>query len=180
MKHADIFKDLPTLETERLILRKVNPDDAEDVFDYASEPDVARFVPWEVHRSLEDSREFINCVLKQYEAGKPAPWAIVWKENGKMIGTIDYVAWYPGHFRAEFGFILSKAYWGKGIAPEAARKVMDFGFERMGLNRIEAECMAENIRSQRVLQKLGMRLEGVFREKYLLKGSSGTWRTIPS
>lgn len=170
LKHEDIFKDLPTLETERLILRKMTPDDAEDVFAYASELDVAKFVPWEVHRSLEDSRRFVDYVLKLYEAGKPAPWAIEWKENGKMIGTIDYVAWYPGHFRAEIGFILSKAYWGKGIAPEAARKVMEFGFERMGLNRIEAECMAENVQSQRALQKLGMRLEGISRQKYFIKG----------
>jgi ribosomal-protein-alanine N-acetyltransferase len=170
MKIEDIYHDLPTLETERLLLRKFTLDDAEDVFDYASEPDVSRFVPWEAHQSIDDSYNFIDYVLKQYEAGKLAPWAIVFKRNGKVIGTIDFVAWFPHHFRAEIGFILSKEYWGQGLIVEAAAKVIQFGFERMELNKIEASCMVENIQSQRVLQKLGMRFEGISRQKYFIKG----------
>jgi [ribosomal protein S5]-alanine N-acetyltransferase len=115
MKIEDIYNDLPTLETERLILRKITLNDVQDVFNYASEPDVSRFVPWEAHQSIEDSYNFINYILKQYEEGKLAPWAIELKQNKKVIGTIDFVAWFPHHFRAEIGFILSKEYWGMGL-----------------------------------------------------------------
>ncbi len=122
MKIRDIFSDLPTLETERLILRKFTLDDVENMFDYASKPEVSRFVPWEAHRSVEDSYNFINYILKQYEVGKLAPWAIALKENNKVIGTIDFVDWSPSHYRAEIGFILSKDYWGKGLIVEAGKK----------------------------------------------------------
>jgi [ribosomal protein S5]-alanine N-acetyltransferase len=170
MKIEDIYNDLPTLETERLILRKITLNDVQDVFNYASEPDVSRFVPWEAHQSIEDSYNFINYILKQYEEGKLAPWAIELKQNKKVIGTIDFVAWFPHHFRAEIGFILSKEYWGMGLMVEAAAKVIQFGFEKMELNKIEASCMVENVQSQGVLQKLGMRLEGISRQKYFIKG----------
>lgn len=170
MKIEDIYNDLPTLETERLKLRKITLDDAQDVFNYASEPDVSKFVPWEAHQSIEDSYHFINYILKQYEEAKLAPWAMEFKQNKKVIGTMDFVAWFPRHFRAEIGFILSKEYWGMGLVVEAATKVIQFGFEKMELNKIEASCMVENVQSQRVLQKLGMKLEGISREKYFIKG----------
>jgi len=99
-----------------------------------------------------------------------AHWAIELKDNKKVIGTIDNVAWFPRHYNAEIGFILSKEHWGKGLINEAANKVIEFGFEKMELNKIEAPCMVENVQSQRVLQKLGMRLEGILRHKYFIKG----------
>lgn len=170
MKVEDIFKDLPTLETERLTLRKFTIDDRQDMFDYSSEPDVSRFVPWETHKTIEDTNDFLSYILNQYSQGKLSPWAIEYKENKKVIGTIDYVAWSPSHHRAEIGFILSKDYWGKGLIVEAASKVIKFGFNNMELNRIEAPCMVENVQSQRVLQKLGMKLEGISKEKYFIKG----------
>lgn len=170
MKGEDIFRDLPTLETERLTLRKFTFDDAQDMFEYSSEPDLTRFVPWETHKSINDTNKFLNYILTQYSQGKLSPWAIEYKEIKKVIGTIDFVAWSTAHHRAEIGFILSKDYWGRGLIVEASSKVIKFGFENMELNKIEASCMVENTQSQRVLQKLGMRLEGILRNKYLIKG----------
>jgi [ribosomal protein S5]-alanine N-acetyltransferase len=141
MKIEDIYNDLPTLETERLKLRKFTLDNAQDVFNYASEPDVSRFVPWEAHQSIEDSYNFINYILKQYEEAKLAPWAIEFKQNKKVIGTIDFVAWFPRHFRAEMGFILSKEYWGMGLMVEATTKVIQFGFEKMELKSNNISCV---------------------------------------
>lgn len=169
MKIEDIYKDLPSLETERLNLRKFTIDDASDMFDYSSEPDVSRYVPWETHKSIKDTTDFLEYILNQYNSGKLAPWAIEYKQNNKVIGTIDFVAWSTSHYRAEIGFILSKDYWGKGLIVEAATKVIGFGFDNMELNKIEAPCMVENVQSQRVLQKLGMRLEGISKEKYFIK-----------
>ncbi len=170
MNISDVFSDLPTLETERVLLRKFTIDDANDMFEYSSVPDVSDFVPWEPHKTIEDSYGFINYILKQYEDSKLAPWAIVLKENQKVIGTIDFVAWFPQHHRAEIGFILSKEYWGKGLILEAATKVIEFGFDKMSLNKINAPCMVENVQSARVLQKLGMTLEGVMKDEYFIKG----------
>ncbi len=170
MKISDVFSDLPTLETDRVLLRKFTRNDAADMFEYASEPDVSRFVPWETHNTIEDSQRFLDIILHQYEESKLAPWAIELKERKKVIGTIDFVAWFPGHSRAEIGFILSKDYWGNGLIPEAANKVIQFGFDHMALNKIKAPCMVENLQSQKVLQKLGMTLEGVLRDEYFIKG----------
>jgi [ribosomal protein S5]-alanine N-acetyltransferase len=170
MKIEDIYIDLPILETERLKLRKFTIDDVSDMFEYSSEPDVSRFVPWETHNSINDTNDFLNYILNQYKSGKIAPWAVEYRTNNKVIGTIDFVAWSISHRRAEIGFILSKDYWGKGLMVEAATKVIEFGFNNMELNKIEAPCMVENVQSQRVLQKLGMSLEGVSKEKYLIKG----------
>ncbi|MDO7908711.1 GNAT family protein [Paenibacillus sp. JX-17] len=169
MNVEDVFSNLPTLETSRLKLRKFTIHDAQHMFDYSSMPEVSTYVPWETHKKIEDTLEFLNFVFKQYRQGKLAPWAIEYKENRKVIGTIDFVAWSTPHHSAEIGFILSKEYWGRGLVVEAALKVIDFGFEHMKLNRIEALCIVENVQSQRVLQKIGMSLDGVSKEKYLIK-----------
>ncbi|MCM2677371.1 GNAT family N-acetyltransferase [Alkalicoccobacillus plakortidis] len=170
MKVSDVFYDLPPLETERLILRKVTVDDAEDMFEYTSVPDVSKYVPWQTHQTIEDTHQFIAFIMKQYESGKLAPWAIECKETSKVIGTFDFVTWYPQHYRAEIGFILSRDFWGKGLILEAAKEVTRFGFEHMNLNIIKAPCMTENVQSASVLQKLGMELEGVLKEQYYIKG----------
>ncbi|MEY8749297.1 GNAT family N-acetyltransferase [Alkalicoccobacillus gibsonii] len=162
---------LPTLETERLILRKVTSSDAQDMYEYCSIPEVAMYVPWETHQTIEDSEQFIQFILNQYEAGKLAPWAIEHKETGKMIGTFDFVTWYSQHARAEIGFVLSEKYWGTGIILEAARKVIQYGFTEMNLNIIKASCMKENAQSKRVLEKLGMKLDGVLLDEYMIKGT---------
>lgn len=87
---------------------------------------------------------------KQYQEGKIAPWAIEFKQT-----TIDFVAWSPMHSRAELGFILSKDHWGNGIILEAASKVIEFGFNKMKLNRIEAPCLVENSNHKEFYKKKG-------------------------
>ncbi|MEB2494658.1 GNAT family N-acetyltransferase [Peribacillus frigoritolerans] len=90
MKIRDIYGELPSLTTDRLLLRKFTVADAEDMFEYASEPVVSRFVPWESHNTIEDTYEFLNFIHKQYQEGKIAPWAIEFKQTKKVIGTIDF------------------------------------------------------------------------------------------
>ncbi|AKM19492.1 MULTISPECIES: GNAT family N-acetyltransferase [Geobacillus] len=170
MKIKDVFGDLPTLTTERLILRKLTLDDAYDLFDYASNPENCKYLPWRPHHTIEDSIQFLEFVIKSYKEGSLAPWGIVSKADNKMIGTIDIVKWLPNHHKAEIGFVLSYKYWGKGLAVEAANKIIEFGFDKMELNRIEAFAMIENVQSLRVLQKLGMQFEGVMREHWYIKG----------
>ncbi len=167
----EALKDLPTLETERLILRKMTPDDADAVFAYASDPEVSRYTLWETHRSIEDSRAFLELVIQKYENGGEPDWGIVYRGDHRFVGACGLVNWEAEHARAEAGFVLSREYWGRGLMPEAVRAMIRFGFETMNLNRIEARCIAENVASARVMEKAGMAYEGTLRQREYIKGA---------
>lgn len=170
MEIEDVFGEFPTLETERLILRKITRDDVEAIFSYGSKDEVTKYVTWDTHKTLADSEGFVNFALQQYEKKQIAPWGIELKENDKFIGTIDFVHWLIRHKSAEIGYVLAPEYWGKGIVTEAAREVIAFGFNNMDLVRIQARCMVENIGSQRVMEKCGMSYEGTLRKNMFVKG----------
>lgn len=161
--------ELPVLETERLILRKVTQEDLEDIFSYGSIEEVTKYVTWNTHRTLADSQVFIDFALNQYEQKKIAPWGIEYKETSKMIGSIDFVSWQQHHKIAEIGYVLSPNYWGKGIITEAAKKIIQYGFEEMDLVRIQARCFVQNIGSARVMEKAGMSLEGIMKKALFIK-----------
>ena len=167
----ELLAELPTLETERLLLRKITPADEADVFAYASDPEVPKFMSWAPHQSFEDSRAYLATVFKRYEKHNPGPWGIVHKGAAKLIGTCAYHDWQRNDRRAEIGYVLSRSYWGQGYMAEAVRALIAFGFGEMGLNRIQAMCDVPNTGSARVMDKVGMRFEGVLREYFFEKGS---------
>jgi ribosomal-protein-alanine N-acetyltransferase len=167
-----LFADLPEIETQRLLLRKMRLDDAEAMFAYASDPAVTRYVLWDTHRSIEDSESFLRLAIEGYERGDFGGWGVILKDSGAFIGTCGLDAGYaPEHARAELGYVLSREYWGKGLMPEAVRAIIAFGFARVELNRIEARCIAANIASARVMEKAGMTYEGTLREREFIKGA---------
>src|SRR5829696_4024847 len=167
-----IFADLPELETERLLLRKMHLDDAEAMFAYASDPEVTRYVLFETHRSVEDSKAFLRLATEGYERGDFGGWGVVLKDGGAFVGTCGVdVNYAPEHARAELGYVLSRDHWGRGLMTEAVRAVISFGFGRMELNRIQARCIAENTASARVMEKAGMTYEGTLRESEFIKGA---------
>ncbi|WP_042220839.1 GNAT family N-acetyltransferase [Oceanobacillus manasiensis] len=170
MEIEDIFSNLPTLETERLLLRKVTLNDMEDIYSYGSNQEVSKYVTWETHRTLSDTKAYVDFVLSRYENKSIAPWGIEYKENGKFIGTIDFVTWQTRHRAAEIGYVISSDYWGKGNATEAANEVIKFGFQNMDLVRIQAKCFNENVGSARVMEKTGMTYEGTLRKGMVVKG----------
>jgi [ribosomal protein S5]-alanine N-acetyltransferase len=161
----------PRLETERLVLRKMTLDDAGAVFAYASDPEVTRYVLWETHRSVEDSRAFLDLTARKYQGGGEPDWGMVYKGDGRLVGTCGFVGWSREHARAELGYVLNRSYRGRGLAPEAVRAMIAFGFEEMDLNRVEARCVAENTASARVMEKAGMTYEGTLRQREFLKGT---------
>ncbi|MEW9500756.1 GNAT family N-acetyltransferase [Jeotgalibacillus marinus] len=165
-----IYGDLPVLETERLILRKITFEDVEAMYSYGSNEDVSKYVTWNTHKTLSDTKEFVEFILSQYENKKVAPWGIEYKEKGKFIGTINFLGWQPNHKIAEIGYVISQDYWGKGIATEAANEVIRFAFNNMDLVRIQARCFVENIGSERVMEKTGMSFEGTIRKGMFVKG----------
>ena len=166
----EVFRDLPTLETERMILRKLRMEDVPDVYAYASVPEVAEHVAWDTHTSIDDSKTFVSSVIEQYNNGLVSTWGIVEKQSGRVIGTCGFVYWNIDHARSEIGYAIGREYWGKGMMTEAARAMLEFGFRRMELNRIEARCEVPNIGSARVMEKIGMSYEGLLREQMFVKG----------
>lgn len=170
LKIEDVFGDLPEIKTPRLLLRKLKLEDAADMFEYASDPEVAREVVWEPHRSIEDSREFIDSVVRKYADKRTSEWGLVLKETGRLAGTCGFVWWKPEHAKAEFGYALSRRYWGRGLMTEAVAAVIEFGFSRMKLHRLEARCIITNTGSEKVMLKNGMKYEGLQRDSVYEKG----------
>ena len=160
---ASIFRALPTLETERLVLRALTAGDAEAVFAYSWDPEVARYTGWEPAASIEDAQAFIDSVLRQYHAGQPAGWGVVHRADQRLIGTCGFSAYSPISGSGFLSYALARQYWGEGLTTEAVLEVLDFGFTVMGLHRVQATCIVDNVGSWRVMEKAGMRYEGVLK-----------------
>ena len=159
---------LPVLTTDRLILRAVTMGDAQAIFQYSSNDNVSRYVLWETHQTLEDTQAFIEMALESYDMQEFYHWGMEY--NGQLIGTIDYVGINEFSGMGEIGYVLSEDYWNKGLVTEAAKRIIDFGFDELGLVRIQARCIAENTASSRVMEKCGMTFEGTHRKSLLVKG----------
>ena len=140
------------LETNRLILRPWCESDAEDLYTYASDPEVGPPAGWPPHTSVDNSREIIRMVLS-----KPETYAVCLKENGKPIGSIGFhrndLAKADDEY--ELGYWIGKPYWGQGLIPEAAHEMLRYAFEELGMNRIWCGYYDGNEKSRRVQEKLG-------------------------
>ena len=161
------------LETERLVLRVRTVADAEDIFDYASRPEVsypAGFLPV---KTLEDEVYYLEHILpeRNQKENLPAGYGIVVKGTDKVIGSVDF-----NHRHAddvlELGYTLHPDYWGRGYVPEAACALIDLAFKELGLHKIELTCFGYNLRSQRVAEKLGFTLEARIRDRKDAQGNS--------
>ena len=171
MEIENFFKPIPVLETERLLLRKIELDDVDDLFEIFSDPQITDSMTWEVNQTKEDTlNKFIKVVTKRHEEGQSVDWAIVLKENGKVIGNCAFIDWSNRHSKAEIGYVMNKAYWGKGLATEALNELIRFGFDVIGLNRIEGGCDIDNFGSEKVMLKVGMQYEGTLRKNEFIKG----------
>lgn len=162
------FFNLPELSTPRLLLRKIYLSDAEDIFEYASKEEITKYLSWNHHQTIEDSKQFIYMVTQNYMDGDPSSWAIYHKEDQKMIGTIGFVSYNSVHKRGEVGYALSKKYWRQGITSEALQAVLEFGFSMLNLSRIEARCYPENTASEKLLLKNNFQFEGTLRKHIII------------
>ena len=161
---------MPTLETPRLRLRRLTMRDAQDIYDYSRDPEVARHVLWEAHRSIGEARAYLRFMLRKYRAGEPASWGIEWRQTGRILGTIGYMWIQSENSAAEVGYSLSRDWWNRGIMTEALEAVLRHAFEELRLNRVEAIYELENPASGAVMRKCGMKPEGVMRQKLYNKG----------
>lgn len=181
-----IFADPPILETPRLFLRKVVKSDYKDMFDYARDPEVSRYLLWWPHPTEEYTKSYTASLQKQYRMGEFFDFGICLKGEeslntrpsldkrrfppARLIGTCGFTSFDFQSKCGEVGYVLHPDFWGRGIAAEAVGEIIRFGFTKLGLNRIEAKYMPENSRSRRVLEKCGMSYEGTARQSMLIKG----------
>ena len=166
-----VFGNLPELETLRLVIRQFKVTDAKDLYEYCSDDDVTKYLPFDTYKSIDDAYKRIDFVTKNYtELNNPINWAIEYKKEGKVIGSIDYVSWDITNKSGRIGYLLNQKYWNKGIMTEALSEVIKFGFEKMNLNRIEIRCDERNVGSYKVMEKNNLKYEGTLRQKLYTKG----------
>jgi len=160
----------PKIETKRLILRQLTPDDLDFVFQHFSNPSITEFLLDEPPVSdISQAQEIIEFYLEPEKKSRNR-WGIVLKSNDQIIGTCGFHKWNKRDLRAEIGYDLNPDFWGKGIMTEALRAAIQNGWDGMGLNRIEAIVYPENQRSMHLLHKLGFQTEGLFRDYHHLNG----------
>ena len=153
------------LQTQRLILRRFAPEDAAAMYaNWASDPEVTRYLTWPPHSSAELTGKLLALWIPQYDEPDHYNWAMELRETGELIGNISVVRVIEPIAEAEMGWCMGQRWWGKGYMPEAARAVFRFLFDEVGFNRITAAHDVENPKSGRVMQKVGMRFEGIRRQ----------------
>lgn len=158
------------LTTQRLLLREIEENDWRAVYAYQTDPLFLRYTPW-TQRSQEDARNFIRIFLgwRQEQPRQKYQFAIILQSDGQLIGNCGIRVNALNTWEAEIGYELNSRYWGNGYATEAARALLTFGFRDLRLHRIFAHCIAENVASSRVMERIGMQREGYLRETEWMK-----------
>ena len=152
------------LETPRLILRAFRHEDARAAYrNWTSDPEVTRYMTWKTHYSLDFTQSWIDTVVVKYDRPDYYGWVIVLKSFDQPIGSIDVWRTDDEIEAGELGYCLGRRWWGQGIMPEAARAVLDYLFREVGMNRVTASHDVLNLKSGRVMEKIGMKKEGVLR-----------------
>lgn len=151
-----VYRTMPVLETERLVMRKLEKSDAEDLYAFSHIPEVSQYLLWDIHPSLKYTKSYLHDLMKSYRDYLYFEWGVVEKKTGTLIGTCGFTAFdYSGN-GGEIGYSFHPSFWGQGYATEAARETIHFGFRTLGLSRIYAYFVLENQASLKVLIHAGM------------------------
>lgn len=161
----------PTLDTERLMLRKLNYDDKDMIFNYLSNDEVTKYMNIDSLKESFEAEDIIDLTNSLYGKNEAIRWGIFSKESNAIIGACGYSRGLRKQDSVgEIFFELSKEFWGKGYMEEALEAIIQYGFEKLNLHRIEAYARLENIYSLCLLNRVGFRLEGVIREHVYYNG----------
>lgn len=164
------FTPFPNLETERLLLRRVDNTDVNEIFELRSNPETMKYIPRTLVTTTEEALEHIAMIDAKIDNNEGINWAITLKGDSKLIGLIGHYRIKPEHYRAEIGYMLLPEYSGKGIITEAVQEAIKYGFEIMQLHSIEAVIDPENDGSARVLEKLHFVKEAHLKENEFFEG----------
>ncbi len=157
------------LETARFTLRKIEAGDIETLHSYWSDDIVTEYMTASI-KTLEESRQMVELLNSLPETQEGMRWAIVDKHSGTVLGSCGYHNVKAEHRRAEVGYEIGRSYWGRGVMQEVMHAVLQYLFETLFFNRIEAFVTLGNDRSVRTLEKLGFKAEGVLRDYEFAKG----------
>jgi len=164
------FDPFPLLHTERLTLRPINAQDAEEILFLRSDPEVMKYIDKAPLQSAGEALLLIEKFETLRKAGEGINWGISTGDDEKLIGTICFWNLQPEHYRAEIGYTLHPASQGRGIMQEALNAVLSYGFRTMMLHSVEAHVNPGNAASIRLLEKNGFVREGYFRENFYWDG----------
>lgn len=166
-----VFDQFPQLQTERLVLREITTADREAVYNVFRTAEVVRYYDVKQFKAIEEADNIIEHFQQKYNKRRAVRWGIALRENPAwLIGSCGYNVLDPFAYFGEIGYELHPAYWRQGLMTEAVAALLRFGFEEVGLYRIEANLFKGNLASAGVLTKLGFQLEGTLRERELWNG----------
>lgn len=160
-------KGTKRLETKRLVLRKFKVEDADNMYkNWASDPEVTRFLTWPTHTSVEITKMILNEWIT-HDDERQYMWAIALKDNDEVIGNISVVKIEDEVECVHIGYCISRKWWHQRITSEAFEAVIQFLFDEVNVNRIEARYDVLNENSGKVMKKCGLQYEGTLRQSAL-------------
>ncbi len=163
------FTHFPLLTTSRLFLRNIVPEDAEALYTIRSDEESMKYFGQEFYKSLVEAITVITLMEERYIRKEALRWVITLKGDDRLIGTCSLFHFDEGFHRAETGYELNRAFWGKGIMTEAMTAILTFGYNELELHRVEAVIDIENERSKNLLLRLGFTYEGNLRQRFLFQ-----------
>ena len=159
------MKPPENIETERLALRAPTLANAAAIFNsYAQDTEVTRYLIWQPHKNIQETEGFLSDCIAAWGGHTRFPYIIMLKGSGEVIGMIEIRI---NGFKADVGYVLSRQHWGKGIATEALRSLVEWALRQESMYRVWALCDVDNLASVRVLEKVGMQREGVLRRQMI-------------
>ena len=164
------FTTFPSLTTDRLRLREIRATDAETLFSLKSDPEVTTSYGQEPHRSLEDTKAWIQRLRDAYTRRDGLAWCVTFKEQDLALGTCLFYNFDTDFKCGELGYELMRVHWRKGIMGEALPAAITFAFNELGLHRIEANPLEHNASSASLIVKLGFTLDGRLRQRAFFRG----------
>jgi ribosomal-protein-alanine N-acetyltransferase len=156
------------LEGENICFKPLNTNDAQEIHNYASDENVSRFIGWPLMKTLNETYDYIEEMLKRESAGTHLYASVILKSTQEIIGTAMIFNFDREAKHAEIGYVFHSSHWGKGYGTETVALMNDFAFETLNLHKIHARVVHANIGSARVLEKNGFGLEGRLKDHYFI------------
>jgi len=158
------FTEFPTLTTERLRLRRLTHDDADQIVALMGDPEVLRYLKDPPRDTREKAIEFIDWLNGFFETKEAVPWAVTPRDDDKLIGLCNWHAWNREDRHVDIGYHFLRELWGRGYATEVSHAMIQWCFDNLDVHRIQADCTDGNIASETVMRKCGFKYEGTTRE----------------
>lgn len=159
-----ILTDFPIIETKRFLLRNMKPEDAAEMFVFMANRETMKFITPHPVESIEEVEADIKSSMEKYQLEKEIPWVIVDRNTDEVIGSFRFHKLNFWHKKAEMGVVIRKEDQNSGVMTEVLEKMLAFGFDTLGLNRIVGDIFAGNKGSEKLLMKYGFQKEGQLRQ----------------